>query len=71
MLVTSNLWNYVMDHMRLFFDVVLNPNSFKDLDRLRQLLTPYQISHINLKENMQRFLLDSKNGNSSKTKQPD
>lgn len=58
--LTSRLWQFINDHMKLFFDVILNPNSIKDPDRLRQLLTPYSISHIRLNENIEKFLLISK-----------
>ena len=58
--LTAHLWQYINDHMKLFFDVILNPNSVKDPDRLRQLLTPYSISHIRLNENIDKFLLSTK-----------
>jgi hypothetical protein len=58
--LTTHLWQYINDHMKLFFDVILNENSIKDPDRLRQLLTPYSISHIRLNENVDKFLLSTK-----------
>jgi hypothetical protein len=57
MLLTKLLWNYIFDHMRFFFDVIIGQNVSTDFERIRLLLTPFQINHINIKRKTQKYKL--------------
>lgn len=46
-----------MDHMKFFFDVIIGQNVCTDYERVRLLLTPFQINHINIKRKTQKYKL--------------
>jgi len=60
LMLTKQLWNFVIDHLHYFFQVILEANICADYERVRLLLTPFQINHINIKRKTQNFKLITK-----------
>ena len=43
--------------MNFFFDIIIGNNIVDDFERVRLMLTPFQINHINIKRKTQKFKL--------------
>lgn len=41
MMLTKQLWNFVIDHLNYFFQVILEANICSEYERVRLLLTPF------------------------------
>lgn len=60
LLLTSLLWDFIFNHINYFFEVILQQNVTQDFDRIRVLLTPFSINHINLKRKTFKYILFNK-----------
>jgi len=55
--LTKEMWVYIFDHIDFFFTVILQENVLTDPERLRAMLSPYNINHINLKRRTKKYLI--------------